>query len=591
MANETRKRWLARLGWPLFVLLLAGVGIGLHLILPPVPRWMVSAADRPGGVSPDGKTLLTFMEGAKDNAQCDGGPLEVWDTSTGRLRGSFFDDPDLEPFSSSVNFPFVFGGRYIPVALDDQRVRIADSATGHERTITLPTKEKPRTDFGEWSERPALYYLIFWEHDRSKKPNSNNWQSVPVKYYVVEAGTGDLVVTYPADLGEGFFPIFTVNEELLLYPSPTQNGTGIAVFNTKERRVVRTLPARKPVVCTKQPYLAAFTDIPSDCWQVWDFQTGERLLESSAGWDAQFSPDGQTFVVLTKQTIELWDIATRQKRATLPADHPFVRIEFSADSHFVGVFLGPDPNQTRRYGLVTDFSLWEVQTGQKIWEKSAADGSLLYSFSPDSQYLIRWLDGRSIPIGQYSSGNSAPPSTPAVPSSAPAPIPQEDIEIVQSLSGKVHWNIHRNASATDFLTAGEYLVWTDYVLVHEPTVLEKWLGAWYPFPQKESNIIVVGHIPSTTEIARLHFDHDTVPLHLSPDGRTLITCTGETTFQAWALPLRPRWGWVLGVPCGLGFLALLLKWWNARRKRMASADGSEAKAVAGTIARSAAGSE
>ena len=597
MADKPRRKaWFARVRWLLFLAVLIGMGIGLHFVLPPAPRWTIAAQN--GHVSRDGKILTTYMSDMKRIAK---GPLQTWDTSTGRLLGSIPDDSpfffgsELSRGGGSLFFPL----RYFAVVLDDKRVAFGDIQTGREWIITLPTKKPDSFPSDKrWLTRADLVYplrdhFVFQEGETS--------DGNPIQYHVVEASTGNLSATLSgyAFPGQNCYYSNRSNvkeDELICYFAPAKDGPLLTVFSIKERRIVQSLPNLKwtpTVEPSPSPYHYCLVsggneflaknrigDSPLFRWDFWNLQTGAcRSVTCESEQFPEVALNGLTYAFLTSNwalpllgastvglmaspladgqvlaasvllaggipnCIELWDANKLQRRATVPAPG-LADIKFSADSRVMGVAMDGDP---------VSFSLWNVETGSRLWEErvdGAEPPELL--FSPDSQFVMRRNPGL-------------------------------ELEVRESVSGKVHWNISlMELEVTDGVdrvdTAGEYVAYgSDRHRNGAPNTLEEWLGAWYPFPKwrNADGIVMVGHIATKKEICRLRTDPLLHVHYLSPDGRTLITSCGNTAtnhvFQAWELPLRPRWGWVLGAPAALLAFVLLMKRlfaWRGRKRTL-----------------------
>ena len=59
------------LPWVVLIALLAGLGAGLHVFLPPQPRWILSDNLLPLALSPDGSTLYTARTEQRPNTRAE----------------------------------------------------------------------------------------------------------------------------------------------------------------------------------------------------------------------------------------------------------------------------------------------------------------------------------------------------------------------------------------------------------------------------------------------------------------------------------------------------------------------------------------
>src|SRR5262245_30544536 len=109
MSTSEKRPGRVRTGfrWFIFIAMLAGVGMALHVILPPSPRWTITVTAQPdldssnvppmtsratsrgpechGVVSADGATLVTCTVRGEALASF-WGPLQTWDTVSGECR-------------------------------------------------------------------------------------------------------------------------------------------------------------------------------------------------------------------------------------------------------------------------------------------------------------------------------------------------------------------------------------------------------------------------------------------------------------------------------------------------------------------------
>ncbi len=93
----------------------------------------------------------------------------------------------------------------------------------------------------------------------------------------------------------------------------------------------------------------------------------------------RFSPDGRTLVIATGESLILWEVATRQVRATLKS--PVV----------LDIAFAPDGK-----GLATDLGLWDLTTGESKALPLRTQGVLCLAFSPDGKTLA---SGSAFPDG------------------------------------------------------------------------------------------------------------------------------------------------------------------------------------------------
>ena len=123
-----------------------------------------------------------------------------------------------------------------------------------------------------------------------------------------------------------------------------------------------------------------------DTIQLWNVATRQRVatLEvEGTVYSVSFSPDG-TLLAAVKQdnTIQLWNVATRQRVATLEVEGPgtVYSVSFSPD----GTLLAAGAEREKGFGLV---ELWDVASRQRVATLLRGLGGTSVSFSPDGTLL------------------------------------------------------------------------------------------------------------------------------------------------------------------------------------------------------------
>jgi hypothetical protein len=126
-----------------------------------------------------------------------------------------------------------------------------------------------------------------------------------------------------------------------------------------------------------------------------------------------------------------------------------------------------------------------------------------------------------------------------------------------------------------FTSDSRLLAISRHTSARQAGALRRWLGNWSPFPSWDVNaVVVVVDLEARREQFRLE-THDVESLHISDDGRTLVTAHVEgndLSICCWDIPWRPPLHWVVGIPLMLGGMVMLFRWWRNPRKPSPSSE-------------------
>lgn len=177
-------------------------------------------------------------------------------------------------------------------------------------------------------------------------------------------GTGDLHVARTADDQPVRTVAFTPDGRTLAVVRITPTGEQITLHNAVTGHPRRSIDpgTTAPLTLAFGPdgHILATASTGNGTVRTWDTRTGRlqgTFRVSAEVSSLSFSPDGRTLAAGSLRGVQLWDLATLQPRATLPARTP-TTLEFSPDGRTLAVADGgtaelwsvdlPDPDQAIR---------------------------------------------------------------------------------------------------------------------------------------------------------------------------------------------------------------------------------------------------
>jgi WD40 repeat protein len=282
----------------LALLLLWAAGVGfLWWWLPPQPRGMLTHSDNLPldliSFSPDGRTLATRTVTKEFSWQKPafaevGGPIRLWDASTGRERFALAADWN--------NIPVVVfspDGTLLAAVNDEGALKLWDTASGQELAALKAGSPPP----------------FCLDHDP--------------------------IISFSPD----------GNTLALLFTGPHQ----IELWDVASRQTRATLPGSAMAFSPDGKTLATdAADEQGPAVKLWDVITGHerppfqgRIASGAGGSCLAFSPDGKTLASASGELIRLWDLDTATERGTLffGPIHPdtIIGLKFAGDGNVLVV--------------------------------------------------------------------------------------------------------------------------------------------------------------------------------------------------------------------------------------------------------------
>ena len=578
--------WAQTIRWALFGLALAGLGYFLEATLLVDAR----ATIRGEGLSvvalwPNGKVLATLtFEGRPPAVSFEGRPLQIWDTISGQRLASYLTnagvlcDSDNVTFSKDRRF---FAG-FTPVDLEESRSRWRSgrAPVGNQVELTLVDLIAGREWSGILRTEKTLGRPEFSPKGNFVLARGRGADGAP-EINLVECVSGRVVAQIP-DWGNH---AFTPDDARLLF-SEAKPPYSLNFWDAKTRKVFRPkheIPVGWLVAPDGRTLLASLDKGRGRVvgkgelvlWDLTDFRHRILGVYTEPVYDAVFSPNSRCLAIRVTDRLELWDTPTGKQGAVLSVDLGAAggkNIVFSPDSRLIAAF--PVPHVSQADPGVTDdeaFMIWDVATGAKLWEKHAEPGNLRWpTFTPHAGFLIDEkispgrldvLDAasgktlRTIQVAGTRQGGADPPIGP------------------RGKAAPTAWEMRQPEyfGPPSITPDGRWLTLISTISGRKPSVWEKWLGEWWPFPTEEwTTVVALVELETGRELFRREGQALLYAL-LSDDGRTLVTeeegeGAQERVIRCWDVPSHPPLRETVGIPLGVGILMVLTKWWWRRRK-------------------------
>ena len=337
--------------------------------------------------SPDGRTLASVSY--------KGGTIQLWDTNTRHLKFTL-----TQPSVLSVSFSP--DGTTLASA-DYDKINLWNAATGQlKSTLT------------QWGVSNVSF-----------SPDGTTLASADYdKIYLRDAATGQLKSTLEGENKSwGISLAFSLNSRMLA----TGNLDTIRLWDINTGQLRFTLAGHTiradHVVYAPDGHTLAIGRGPNDV-ELWDVATGhlKSTLPTRSNWrdSVAYSPDGGILAIGNNKTVGMWDVGTRQRKATLEHTALVRCVAYSPDGHTLasgdaegGLRLWDARSGTYRANLIghtTDISsisfrpdgttlasgeyaddsvrLWDLNTRKPLKTfKDHPGGVVSLSFSPDGQTL------------------------------------------------------------------------------------------------------------------------------------------------------------------------------------------------------------
>jgi hypothetical protein len=502
------------LGWAVFAALLVSLGATLYQVLLRQPRWQVHLEADERVVLVEGVHGRIFIHDNKG--------VTALDLFTGRRLGLVFAGTD---FTYSNLDGFSPDHRYYPVRFDNGRqLAVVDVVTLQAKQIDLRGPED-NDRFPDIVFSPGSEWLVARVRDENHRL---------VKEVAAEAATGKVV--FQTEPGISFGP-FVPEGKLIIY----------------ERSAGRTR---------------------QDAASVWDLATGKKvhdlppfLAGSLSGRDdccpRAWSADGRILIACRESaegTPELvaWDVLNNRLQARVPAEiaaHA-TQARVSPDGQLVILATGPDGKRLVFFDLATGAvrkehrlparaeAFWFLPDGELVRDTSAGDE--LWDATPDPSITYRLTFagqmGHLLLDGEFT------------------------YHFRDSRTGRV---VASRPQRADFCWPPEHQFCRRMLFVRSRATGEASSAAvlrqWLPWGNRPTCQIQWIDLATGDEVGQLDFP-ESPQFHFAEPHGLLVSWHPQRDgheVACWDVPLRPAWGWVLGLPLGL---ALALAGWRSLQR-------------------------
>lgn len=531
---------LRHLGGIALCLLLVTTGWGLYERLPFEPRWQIAVDPRfrefhSHWDSATG-TVRVIPSSTFFRSSVSGGPILVFDTSTGILSAKYSDESEqFDDFHYSPDGRFALGA-------GKNLVRWVDFAVGEQAIIPLDTGEQ--NPFLPENARISLQFSKTGDHFLATFDDGagNEWVAALFR-------TGDrnkiwqAKVDYPS-------PCFLLDAERFVY----------ALSGMRDEVRIRSLNGGETVVPASISWILKHEQIvlgteegepQSSLWDLGNPKGPKRLFTSStlaAGNIWGISRDGH----YCHFGSQVWDLSTGKlclRHDTWPLCETLTDA-FTPDSRGLGLLFVQDENES--------FSVLDIESGKLRWKHPTN----LYERFP----VILPKAGERVPV-MLALGLVK--TTPLFTSDSRSVIVKgagRTIDILDADDGRVQAQIPvlYGTVKDPMLTPDDrfLLVYCQQKDAHKvpqkdwfSRLLDKLVGRWAPI---SLDLVSVWDLQTYKEVFRLD-DRDASCAAISPDGKTVLTSSFATdgcVLTCWDVPGKRPWRWIVGIPVGMG-LALI----------------------------------
>lgn len=280
--------------------------------------------------SPDSRTVTTIRQ-----APLGGGSVQLWDARTGEPEATPAPDTDLaiggQQLPATGSRPVAVGfsptGRALAArAINSRVIEIRDVATGSLRR----SRAVGAIDAAVFSPDGTRLAIV------GEKGSVRIWHLSTGELHTVHTSHGQSVRTLA----------FTPDGSTLAVVDIEVGGDRITLLDSATGRTQRTINPGAGSLLTlaisPDGHTLATASGSSGRVKTWDARTGQLEGAFTVGAHVSslaFSPDARTLAASTVRGVQLWDLATRQSRITLPSTSS-AEVAFSPDRRTLAIGTG-----------------------------------------------------------------------------------------------------------------------------------------------------------------------------------------------------------------------------------------------------------
>jgi hypothetical protein len=524
------------LGWAVFLGCLSALGAGVFHFVRFRPRCTIVGSFVNERLSADGSRLVT-VRGNKNELR---GPLQVWDTSSGRVVHEWFAGGQVETFEYSPD------DRHLAISLDDGLLRLVDWHAGQ----VWPIEEPKRIEYCYFSPQGRWLFI------HAKAPGGD---------MVLDMKTRQISLRMEESLIRG------VPDERWAFSRKLQADKVFEVWDLAAAKKVGSIQSEVDQLHTSPDGATVIswllddkTDraeakrlrgrIPDSGVEVWSLPTGRKRLRLDfpivGNWGVAFSPNSQILATWLHfderpSKMQLRSMENGQILFETAVIHGYYG-DFAPDSTLFFLIQGVRKTQT--------LTMFDAVTGRKLWER------------PDSGWGTRFVSASGILVSNEELNK---------------PLLFLDARTgEQKAIGPLSfcWSDHAPTFTSDnrhFVIAGHQ------ERGRPPFFWEAWLERhWANLLGEGLEGVLVMESATGRELFRV-LDCGRQRSDLSDDAGTLITADGlgdadgTSIIRAWDVAPTRAWLWAVGTALGAGLVLrfLVFRWVRAFLNRKKAAGG------------------
>jgi hypothetical protein len=541
-----RHRWRL-LRWSLFVGALAALTVGLYVMLPAEPRWVLAGSQMSAFYVAPGR-IATYASPGNTAT----GPLKLWDAATGSNLDRFLEGE--EPFKAYAHAED--GRRFVAF------IKAREPGVWRIRGVDLQARR-------EWQAETRVAAFdspLFSPHCDFVALHVKQNDDSEASYVVVDTSSGCIVATLH---GEPEEIVFSANAGCLAAGyRDEEDAHYLRVLNTQTGKITVIDDARFLAVSPDGRWIVG--DRGEEGVWLWDVERSHwhvALADAKARAAGRINVNNDLWLDLGMT--RLAGVFYRHRQRTfyrlsavrLITDGDRSLRYFLSDRHEVSFVhdsqcFAPDSQSLLWNASVAleprRWVLYDVHTGKPRWKRELEQGGAVPPFTPDSRQIVT--------LGRE----------PAV------------VEVVDAAIGETLQRLPLTGLESPSLRIardGRTLVVTSLPSEEEPHWLIAKVEQWLAPPRSAPAMLIRTFDLETGATLCESCVEEADEYWLTEDARTLVTVTSEngddgvvsTTICGWDMPAVKPLRWVLGAPLvvGLCLLALPVGWrWLRRWNRV-----------------------
>lgn len=530
------------LGWVIFLGCMTALSGCVFFFVRHRPRCTISGELDTIHLSADGSQLVTrrtMPNHDKHGPREPGwtlhyGPLQVWDTRSGRVIHEWFHDATMRWTMMSPD------GRHIAVVTGDGRIGggalwLVDCRTGQEWRFD-EVKDVNRLEFspkGRWLIGNTAWgqvFLIDVIAHEVRLHVKDSWPKISGddRLLYVRKGSEQHLTVWDLDAGKarGVLPITSAPYDV------SADGRLLLERHSEPIPVPEDLRGGVGGPFNRAVGMVESKDYRVDLWDLETFKhRSHHEVKQPGHLQAGFSPDGRLLAMWLRgekkaSNLEIFDTITGQRVWTFAMKDGY-SCEFSPDGSLVGLMHGK-PKET--------LTMFDAVNGRILWERPEAH----FSYFARGTGILLHKDDHPTPLLFLDAATGQPKAT------VPLTFMTHNYIPVMTPDGR-------------HFTMGGWQVRN-----REPYFWEAWLEKGWPdiFGNELEGVIVMESATGRELLRGLKRDGHSH--HLSADASTLITIEAqensrtEFVIRAWDVQPTTAWLWALGTALGAGLVVRLV---------------------------------